>query len=127
MNWIVFRSKTPHIQSEDLKILNKLEETIHSKTPFVGTLKLRQETPEQHQKDLIQSDHPVPRKRPKRAPYWGFSKWWLTDHILDVFSGLGGRIELIPSWAVYTSPDASLEYPQRVFWNGKKIKFVKDF
>ena len=48
------------------------------------------------------------------------------EHVLDVFSVLGDRIELIPFCAVQASPDATLEYPQRVFWNEIFFNFVKD-
>ena len=48
------------------------------------------------------------------------------EHVLDVFSVLGDRIELIPFCTVQASPDATLEYQQRVFWNAKKFNFVKD-
>ena len=89
----------------------------HSKTPFVGTLKLRQETPEKHKKELIQSDHQVPRKRPKRGPWTIILKIPNMEHFLDVFSVQGDRIELIPFCAVQASPDATLEYPQRGVWN----------
>ena len=51
-----------------------------------------------------------------KLKYWGFSKWCLTDHVLDVFLVLGDRIELIPFCAVQPSPDATLEYSQRVFF-----------
>ena len=79
------------------------------KTPFVGTLNLRQETSERVQKELIQSDHPVPRKHPKSGPWTTILKIPNIEHVLDVFSGLGGPIKLIPFGAVRASHDASLE------------------
>jgi hypothetical protein len=50
------------------------------------------------QKELVQSEHPVWRKRPKRKEILGyltFAQNIKMDHILDVFSQQGDRIELI--------------------------------
>ena len=40
-------------------------------------------------------------------------------HVLDVFSGLGYRIELIPFPLSQASWDTSLDYPQGAFWRQK--------
>ena len=62
----------------------------------VGTLNLCLETPGTMQKESAQSDHPVQRKLPKCSEILGYFETTKSDHILDVFSGQGGQIELIP-------------------------------
>ena len=51
----------------------------------MGTLNLRQESPEQLEKELIQSDQPVPRKRPKSGPWAIILNIPNIEHVLDVF------------------------------------------
>ena len=92
----------------------------------MGTLKLRQEKPEQYKRELIQFDHRVLWKRPKCGPWAIILKITNMEHVLDIFSVLCDQIELIPLFDVQASHDAILEYPQRVFWNEIFINFVKD-
>jgi hypothetical protein len=69
--------------------------------------------PDPMQKESARLDHPAGRKRPKRAEILGyfsiFTNQQKSAHILDVFSGKGDRIELIPFELFQASPDTSLE------------------
>ena len=49
--------------------------------PLVGSLNLCLKMPDSMKKESVRSDNPATTK---------------SDHIFDVFSGLGDRIELIP-------------------------------
>ena len=63
----------------------------------MGTLNLCHKMPEQLKTELISSDHPVLRKRPKypkRGLIVGLLKNSNIEHILDDISVLVGRIEL---------------------------------
>ena len=48
------------------------------------------------QKESAQSVHPVERKRPERSKILEYFETTKLDHVLDVFSGRGDRIESIP-------------------------------
>ena len=48
------------------------------------------------QKESAQSDHPARRKRPKCGPILLFQNIQIFMNVLDVFSGQGDLIELIP-------------------------------
>ena len=69
------------------------------------------------QKQSAQSDHPAGRKLPK------CTKSAKSDHILDIFSGQGAQIELIPFALFQASPDRSSEYPQHSIQRTLKIIF----
>ena len=94
----------------------------------MGSLNLCRMEPDSMQKESVQSDHPVRRKRPKRAEILGYfdvgPKISKSDHILDVFSRQSGRIELIP-FALSQAPcDTSLDYPQHIIPISLKFHFV---
>ena len=79
----------------------------------MGTLNLCREMPDPMQKESAKSDHPAGRKRPIRAEILGyFAKSAKSDHIFDVFSGKGDRIDLISFAFFQASLDTSSEYPQ---------------
>ena len=84
-----------------------------SKIPLVGSLSLCLKTPDSTQKKLTQSDHPTRRKRPNVWKFWVICrcpKSTKFNHILDVFSSWGGRIELNPFALIQASGDTSLDY-----------------
>ena len=56
-----------------------------------------------------------PEKTSKTWNKFDIFRTMLTEHVLDVFSGLGNRINLIPFWVFQASRDTSLEYPQHIF------------
>ena len=66
------------------------------------------------QKESAQSDHPARRKRPKCGPILLFQNIQIFMNVLDVFSGQGDLIELIPCALCQASRDTSLEYPHHI-------------
>jgi hypothetical protein len=62
----------------------------------VGTLNLYLRMPGTMQRESAQSDHPGRRKRQKCGPILLFQNIPIFMNVLDVFSGLGDRMELIP-------------------------------
>jgi hypothetical protein len=80
----------------------------------VGTLNLCLETPGTMQKKSGQSGYPVERKRPTHSKFWGYFEITKSDHVLEVFSGHGDLIELIPFALCQASQYTSLEYPQQI-------------
>ena len=56
--------------------------------------------------------------------FWHWPKTAKSDHILDVFSGQGGRIELIPFALSQASWDTSLDYPQHIIPKTLKFHFL---
>jgi hypothetical protein len=85
-----------------------------SKLYVVGILNFCLEMPGTMQKKLGQSDHPVERKRPKHSKFRGYFETTKLDHVLEVFSGHGDRIELIPFALCQATQYTSLEYPQHI-------------
>ena len=83
--------------------------------------------PEQLEKELVQSLHPVLKKHPKSGPWAIILNISNNEHILYILSVMGGRIGLIPFGAVQASHAKSLEDPQKVFRNEFKQKFIQDF
>jgi hypothetical protein len=63
------------------------------------------------QKESAQSDQPARRKRPKCGPILLFQNIPIFMNVLDVFSGEGDQMELIPFALCQASQDTSLEYP----------------
>ena len=88
-----------------------------SKLYDVGTLNLYLRMPGTMQKESAQSDHPARRKRPKCGPILLFQNIQIFMNVLDVFSGQGDLIELIPCALCQASRDTSLEYPHHIIWN----------
>ena len=89
----------------------------------MGTLQLYRKMPDTMQKELAQSDHVRLRKRPKRGKNLPNSECQLKCHILDVFSAVCGRIELILFAMYQASCDTSVEYPQHIIPTTLKIHF----
>ena len=95
------------------------------------TLNLCHRKPDTQQKDSVQSEHPVLRKRQKKwfdisylSVEWNIS---IFRNILGVFSALDAQIKLIP-FAVYQAPwDTSLEYPHGLVWNIMEIHFFNNW
>ena len=73
------------------------------------------------QKESAQSDHPARRKRPKCGPILLFQNIQIFMNVLDVFSGQGDLIELIPCALCQASRDTSLEYPHHII--SRTLKF----
>jgi hypothetical protein len=80
----------------------------------VGILNLYLRMPGTLQKESAQSDHPAWRKRSKRGPILLFQNIPIFMYVLDVFSGQGNRMELIPFALCQASRDTSLEYPHHI-------------
>ena len=89
----------------------------------MGTLNLYLRMPDSLQKELAQSDHRALRKRPKRDKKLSKLECLLKWHVLDVFSALLGRIELILFAMSQASRETSLEYPQHIIPLTLKIHF----
>ena len=87
----------------------------------VGTLNLCLRMPGTMQKESAQSDHPARRKRPKCGPILLFQNIQIFMNVLDVFSGQGDLIELIPCALCQASRDTSLEYPHHII--SRTLKF----
>ena len=81
--------------------------------------------PDSMQKESAQSDYQALRKRPKTDDLSDIQKMSTFWHIMDVFSALSYRIELIPFALRQASWDTSLEYPQHNFLRNLIFKFFK--
>ena len=92
-----------------------------SKLYDVGTLNLYLRMPGTIQKESAQSDHPARRKRTKCGPILFFKNIPIFINALDVFSGQGDRMELIPFALCQASRDTSLEYPHHII--SRTLKF----
>jgi hypothetical protein len=92
----------------------------------VGTLDLCQEKPDPMQKE---SGPTCWEKTSKTCLnfgiFWRLPKSAKLDHILEVFSRQGDRIELIPFALLKASSDTSLEYPQRIILRTLKFHFFR--
>ena len=57
--------------------------------------------------------------------FWHWPETAISNHILDVFSEQGSRIELIPFAMSQASRNTSLDYPQHIIPRTLKIHFLR--
>ena len=85
MNWFVFRSKTTHIQSKDLKILNKLEERNLFQNTLCGYSKLTSGNAWTAPKGINSIRPPSTEKKPKTYSILWIFKMIAQEPLLGCF------------------------------------------
>ena len=96
---------------QNLKMLETLENKLERTWKNFNKNAFEVDNPLQNPSIFSSTDYPVPRKRPKSGPWVIILNIPNIEHVLDVFSVLSGRIELIPFGAVQVSPDTILNFP----------------